>query len=365
VKLPDTTGREIDEQHRIAELERRISVLSVFHEVGKALTSTLELSRVLEIIMEQINTLFHPDTWSLLLVDQEKQELYFEIAVGEASEKLKNVRLKIGEGVAGWVAQHQQPVLVSDAARDLRFAPRVDAITRVETRTIVAVPIRGRESVLGVIELINTPESIPFGDREMLLLQALADYAAIALENARHMERIHQMTITDDCTKLFNSRHLHNVLESEIYRSGRYGYHFSVVFFDLDRFKQVNDTHGHLVGSKLLAEVGQLIKDHLRMIDLAFRYGGDEFVVLLPQTDKPAAINVARRLHVLLAGATFLREESINLKLTASFGVACYPEDAASKDELIRLADEAMYLVKNTVRNSIAAANVGLLREPT
>jgi diguanylate cyclase (GGDEF)-like protein len=358
--LPDSFGQTTDQQ-RIAELERQISVLSVFHDIGKALTSTLDLSRVLETIMEQISALFHPDTWSLLLLDPAKQDLYFEIAVGQAAEKLKNIRLKLGEGVAGWVAQRGESVLVSDANTDQRFSPRADAVTRVETRMIAAVPIRGRDSILGVIELINPPASVQFGEREMLLLQALGDYTAIALENARHMERIHQMTITDDCTNLFNSRHLHNVLESEIYRSGRYGYKFSLVFFDLDHFKQVNDTHGHLVGSRLLAQVGQLIKDHLRMIDLAFRYGGDEFVVLLPQTDRTAAINVARRLHRLVSDAVFLREDAINLRLTASFGLACYPEDATGKDDLIRQADEAMYLVKNTVRNSIAAANVGLL----
>jgi len=358
--LPDSFGQTTDQQ-RIAELERQISVLSVFHDIGKALTSTLDLSRVLETIMEQISALFRPDTWSLLLLDPAKQELYFEIAVGQAAEKLKGIRLKMGEGVAGWVAERGESVLVSDANTDQRFASRVDAVTRMETRMIAAVPIRGRDSILGVIELINPPASVQFGEREMLLLQAMGDYTAIALENARHMERIHQMTITDDCTQLFNSRHLHNVLESEIYRSSRYGYKFSLVFLDLDHFKQVNDTHGHLVGSRLLAEVGQLIKDHLRMIDLAFRYGGDEFVVLLPQTDRTAAINVARRLHRLVGDAVFLRRDEINLRLTASFGLACFPEDATSKDELIRQADEAMYLVKNTVRNSIAAANVGLL----
>ncbi len=351
----------MDESTRLTELERKVRELTVFHEIGKALTSTLDLSRVLETIMEQISTLFHPDTWSLLLLDSEKQELHFEIAVGQAAEKLKQVRLKLGEGVAGWVAEKGEPVFLPDANKDERFTARVDQITRMETRTIAAVPIRGRDGVLGVIELINTPRAMKFGEEEMFMLQALADYAAIAIENARHVQRIHELTITDDCTKLFNSRHLHNVLEAEIYRSSRYGYEFSLVFLDLDHFKQVNDTHGHLIGSKLLAQIGQLIKDHLRMIDFAFRYGGDEFVVLLPQTGKQAAINAARRLRRLVNDATFLREEGLNFKVTASFGLACFPTDARTKNELVRLADEAMYLVKNTVRDSVAAANIGLL----
>ncbi len=346
---------------RVVELERKVRELTVFHEIGKALTSTLDLTRVLETIMEQISTLFSPDTWSLLLADPERQELRFEIAVGQAAEQLKNIRLKIGEGVAGWVAQKGEPVFLSHASTDSRFTPRVDQVTQMETRTIAAVPIRGRKEVLGVIELINTPQALKFGEDEMFMLQALADYAAIAIENAQHVQRIHELTITDDCTGLFNSRHLHHVLESEIYRSSRYGYEFSLVFLDLDHFKGVNDTYGHLCGSKLLKQVGQLIKDHLRMIDFAFRYGGDEFVVLLPQTGKEAAMNAARRLRRLVNDASFLREEGLNVKLTASFGVASFPVDARSKDELVRLADDAMYLVKNTARNNVAAANIGLL----
>ena len=346
---------------RIAELERKVRELTVFHDIGKTLTSTLDLSRVLENIMEQINSLFHPDTWSLLLLDPGRQELHFEIAVGQASEKLKQVRLKLGEGVAGWVALHGQPLFVPDVGGEQRFTPRIDQITSVHTRTIAAVPIKGREGVLGVIEIVNTPETMKFGQEEMFMLQALADYTAIAIENARHVQRIQELTITDDCTSLFNSRHLHNVLQAEIYRSSRYGYEFSVLFLDLDHFKQVNDTHGHLVGSKLLAQVGELIKEHLRMIDFAFRYGGDEFVLLLPQTGKDAAMNVARRLHRLLTDAVFLGGEGLRLKVTASFGLACFPVDARTKNELVRLADEAMYLVKNTARDNIAVANVGLL----
>ena len=346
---------------RIAELERKIRELTVFHDIGKTLTSTLDLSRVLETIMEQVSNLFRPDTWSLLLLDPERKELHFEIAVGQAAEKLKQVRMKLGEGVAGWVALHGKPLFVPEADSDQRFTSRIDQIASVHTRTIAAVPIKGREGVLGVMEIVNTPEAMKFGQEEMFMLEALADYTAIAIENARHVQRIHELTITDDCTSLFNSRHLHNVLQSEIYRSNRYGYEFSVLFLDLDRFKQVNDAHGHLVGSKLLAQVGNLIKDHLRMIDFAFRYGGDEFVTLLPQTDKHAAMNVARRLHRLLNDACFLREEGLNLKITASFGLACFPSDARTKNELVRLADEAMYLVKNTARDNIAAANVGLL----
>jgi len=198
-------------------------------------------------------------------------------------------------------------------------------------------------------------------DTPLALLEALADFAAIALENARHVKRIHELTITDDCTSLYNARHMDFILETEIYRSQRYGYEFSLVFIDLDHFKSVNDTHGHLVGSKLLAEVGQMVKLACRRIDFAFRYGGDEFVIVLPQASKENAYVVARRLHRMIGETSWLTSEGLGIHFTASIGVASYPSDAKTKVELLHLADEAMYQIKNTTRNGVAAAKVGTL----
>jgi diguanylate cyclase (GGDEF)-like protein len=346
---------------RIAELEKKVRELTVFHEVGKALTSTLDQNRVLETIMQQISSFFHPDTWSLLMVETESDELRFEIAVGEASEKLRDIRLKMGEGIAGWVARNNQPVYVPDTRKDSRFSNRVDEMTAMTTRSIACIPVRGRDGVLGVIELINCPNPLQFEGEDLFLLQALADYVAIAIENARHVQKIHELTITDDCTRLFNSRHLHNMMEAEIHRSTRYNYEFSLIFIDLDRFKQINDMHGHLVGSKMLAQVGLVLQQHLRLIDMAFRYGGDEFVVMLPQTSKRSAVQVARRLHKLLGEHVYLEDEGLQLHVTASFGLASFPTDATNRADLIHMADAAMYDVKKSTRNNIAVANQGVL----
>jgi diguanylate cyclase (GGDEF)-like protein len=334
---------------------------AAFHELGKALTSSLQLDQVLRTIMEKIDEFLHPDTWSLLLVDEAKQELYFEIATGTGAAALKEIRIKMGQGLAGWVAQHAEIVVVPDVSKDTRFFAKVDEKTKMETRSIVAVPVRFRDHVLGVIELINCVGPEGFSDRDLGLLQALADYAAIALENARHVQRIHELTITDDCTNLYNARHLNFVLDTEIYRSQRYGYEFTLIFIDLDHFKQVNDTHGHLVGSKLLGEIGQTIKSHCRLIDFAFRYGGDEFVILLPQTSKENAYNVARRIHKLIRETDWLRDQDMKIRITASVGMASYPVDARTKADLLHLADEAMYSVKNSTRDSVAAAKVGVI----
>ncbi len=341
--------------------QRAAGEVAVFHELGKALTSSLQLDQVLRTIMEKIDEFLRPDTWSLLLVDEAKQDLYFELAVGKGAQALKDVRIKLGQGIAGWVAQRGEVVIVPDVSQDTRFFAQVDEKTKMETRSIVAVPVRFRDHCLGVIELVNCVGPNGFHQRDLALLEALADFAAIALENARHVQRIHELTITDDCTSLYNARHLNFILETEIYRSQRYGYEFSLVFIDLDHFKSVNDTHGHLMGSKLLAEIGQVIKFHCRLIDFAFRYGGDEFVVLLPQTSKENACVVARRLHRLIRETTWLPAEQLNVRITPSVGVASYPTDSKTKVELLHLADEAMYAVKNSTRDGVAAANLGVL----
>src|SRR5437764_879127 len=342
--------------------DRKVQEITIFHDVAKALTSSLDLDSILQTIMEKMAEYFRPDTWSLLMVDEEKDELYFAIAVGTASETLKNVRLKVGEGIAGWVAKHGERLIVPDVYTDPRFAKRIDEMTQEQPGSIICVPLRSKLRVLGVIQLVNVNMD-HFTDQETFFLQPLCDYAAIAIENARSVEKIQELTITDDCTGLFNARHLHRTLETEVYRSSRFGYEFTVLFIDLDHFKQVNDTHGHLIGSKLLAEIGYLIKAQLRLIDYAFRYGGDDGCgVLVPQTSKDSALVVARRLPHTLRTSTFCQEEGLNLNVRASMGVATFPHDAKDPHDIIRQADEMMYLVKNTSRDNIGIAQRGVMK---
>jgi len=344
-----------------ADRKRQVQELSVFHDVAKALTSSLNLDSVLQTIMQKMAEYFRPDTWSLLMVDEATDELYFAIAVGPAADSLKSLRLKMGEGIAGWVAKHGESLIVPDVYKEPRFAKRIDEMTKWQTKSVICVPLRAKHRSLGVIQLINCPMET-FGDNELFFLNALCDYAAIAIDNARAVERIQELTITDDCTGLYNARHLYKTLEAEVYRSARFGHEFSVIFIDLDHFKSVNDTHGHLVGSKLLAEVGYVIKSHLRLIDYAFRYGGDEFVILLPQTSKEAALIVARRLLEVMRLSEFMATEGLKLNVRCSMGLATYPEDAKSAHEIIRQADEMMYLVKNSTRDNIAVAQQGMVR---
>jgi diguanylate cyclase (GGDEF)-like protein len=343
------------------ERKRQLEEVAIFNDVAKALTSSLNLDSILQTIMEKMAEFFRPDTWSLLMVDEQKDELYFAIAIGDAAETLKTVRMRMGEGIAGWVARNGESLIVPDVYNDPRFAKRVDEYTKWKTRSIICVPLQSKHRVLGVIQLINCAME-SFGEQEMFFLHALCDYAAIAIDNARSVEKIQELTITDDCTGLYNARHLYKTLEAEVYRSARFGYEFSVIFMDLDHFKTVNDTYGHLIGSKLLQEIGFKVKSQLRLIDYAFRYGGDEFVILLPQTDKNSALVVAKRLQEMMRRTQFLSDDGLNLNIRCSMGLATYPEDAKSSHEIIRQADEMMYMVKNSSRDNIAIAQQGLLR---
>ena len=343
------------------ERKRQLEEVAIFNDVAKALTSSLNLDSILQTIMEKMAEFFRPDTWSLLMVDEQKDELYFAIAIGDAAETLKTVRMRMGEGIAGWVARNGESLIVPDVYNDPRFAKRVDEYTKWKTRSIICVPLQSKHRVLGVIQLINCAME-SFGEQEMFFLHALCDYAAIAIDNARAVEKIQELTITDDCTGLYNARHLYKTLEAEVYRSARFGYEFSVIFMDLDHFKTVNDTYGHLIGSKLLQEIGFKVKSQLRLIDYAFRYGGDEFVILLPQTDKTSALVVAKRLQEMMRRTQFLADDGLNLNVRCSMGLATYPEDAKSSHEIIRQADEMMYMVKNSSRDNIAVAQQGLLK---
>ncbi|WP_291315057.1 sensor domain-containing diguanylate cyclase [Desulfuromonas sp.] len=263
------------------------------------------------------------------------------------------MRLHPGEGIAGWVAKHGEPVLVNDVQKDPRFAREVDRAVSFSTHSVVCVPIKSKERSLGVIQLINPLGEGEFGKADLSILSSIADFVAIAIENARNFEKISDLAVTDDLTGLFNARHFHSLLEYEIERSARVGSDLSLVFFDLDHFKTVNDTYGHRSGSKLLAEIGDLLKGSIRRVDRAARYGGDEFVLILPATPKQGAFEVATKLRRKIRTLEFLTEDGSPVEVTASFGIASFPEDAGGKEDLIRLADQAMYEAKQSSRDTV------------
>jgi diguanylate cyclase (GGDEF)-like protein len=239
---------------------------------------------------------------------------------------------------------------------DERFAPQVDEAVSFTTRSIVCVPVKSKNRVLGVVELVNSLDDTNFDEADLKILATIADFAAIAIENARYFEKVRELVVTDDVTGLYNARYLLEFLDYEIDRARRYGSPLSLVFLDLDFFKAVNDTYGHLAGSGLLTEMGRVIRKHIRKSDMAARYGGDEFVIVLPNTTKEGAFTVASNLRHIVKDRYFLADEGYRVRVTASFGVAAYPADAQSKLALIRLADQAMYNVKDSTRDAVKMA---------
>lgn len=334
-------------------LRQRTKELSFFINAGKALTSTLEFKKVLRIIMEKAQKLIKCEAWSLMLIDEASHELFFELVKGKGSREIKNIRLKIGEGIAGWVVKSASPLIVPDARSDPRFNDSVDRISRFNTRSILCVPIINKSKTIGVIEMINKSDGREFDKYDLELLSKLVDQAAIALERSYLYQQMADLAITDDLTKLFNFRYLDQTLDIEIRRCQRYGSCVSLIFFDMDYFKRVNDTHGHLMGSKVLIEVAQILIINLRDIDIIARYGGDEFVIVLPETDVTTTVRITKRLWKAIREHEFLKDENFGMKLTASFGIAGYPDHARTKKDLIRLADQAMYRAKNSGRDNI------------
>jgi diguanylate cyclase (GGDEF)-like protein len=358
--------RRKNDRRQLATIDsRQMDSLRVFHEVARALTSNLELDSLLRSIMAKMEEFFGPEHWSLLMFDEETKELYYALSAGLDETLLRNLRLGPGEGIAGYVAATGIPLVVPDISADPDWSRYARAHPELNLRSIACLPIRHGDRTLGILQLNNSELDL-LPESSIALLRVLCDYAAIALENARHVKLIQHLSITDDCTGLFNARHLYTLLEEEIVQhiaatASRVVTivqpHFSLLFLDLDYFKSVNDRHGHLVGSRLLAEIGNLLKRTLGMSHAAFRYGGDEFVALLRGLDKPAATQLSQKILECITQTHFLAAEGLSLSLTASLGLATFPQDGATLHDLIRSADTMMYAAKEGGRNQLVVAN--------
>jgi len=210
----------------------------------------------------------------------------------------------------------------------------------------VVMPLNSRGRSIGVLALGSKSDGA-YDESTLARMEPLADSVALALENVRLFQKTRELSITDEVTPLYNHRFINQIIDRELKLVDRYRSVLTLIFIDLDRFKPINDRYGHLRGSRMLREVGFLLRSAVRETDYPARYGGDEFVVILPQTDGPAALILGEKLRRLVEEHTFLQEEGINARIGMSLGVATYPSEAASKEALIRLADERMYQDKD------------------
>jgi diguanylate cyclase (GGDEF)-like protein len=341
-KLPDAVAAS-------GQVERLLACI----EFSKVLVSAYDMETLLTAVLERIKILIPASHWSLLLLDPKTRELYFAVIVGVAPEQVKGIRLKLGEGIAGTVAATAQPAFIPDVGRDPRFSQRVDESTGYDTRSIIALPLMVRGEVIGVFEVVNVEDQRFFREKYLPLLTILADYVAIAVDNVCNLQKLKARTYIDEVTGFYNPHYLMVKLDHLIPQVQSEGGNFSIVFLDLDNFKAVVDAHGHLKGSKALAEVARVISSVLGPDDSLVRYGGDEFIIILPRRSQAEALEMTRRLRRLLNETTFLRGEGLNVKVTASYGIATLPQDARDRESLLLIADRAMFSGKGRGKDRI------------
>jgi diguanylate cyclase (GGDEF)-like protein len=303
--------------------------------------------------------------------DRSQNTLTFIAAFGDKSEGLLGQTIPADHGIAGRVYLTGEAYATPDAREDRFFYRGVDDQTRYRTESLVAIPIRIEQEVCGVLELINRKDAGSYSSGDRNLLEIFAGYISISIQNVLDGRQAQEIAKRDNLTGLFNDRYLHIALADSIRNCQQAGQDLAVLFLDLDFFKRVNDTHGHLAGSQVLREVGHLLRHTLKKAGgLAARYGGDEFVLMLPGVDVVRAVDLAEEIREQILENTFcstpgeIQPEPLHLKgLTCSIGVATLLRHVTAdlsldgrKSTLLRLADTAMYVAKETGRNRTALA---------
>jgi diguanylate cyclase (GGDEF)-like protein len=256
------------------------------------------------------------------------------------------------------------PGVPPDILQKALASPQLFAMSR-DSRGhgMIIMPLQVREDLLAVIKVPLIPGEV-LSDETTASVSKYLDAVAQVLSNIYQLTRSRDLAMRDDLTKAYNRRFFETYLDEEIERSRRYGTLFSIIFLDLDDLKTVNNFYGHLSGSRTLQEVAKRILSAVRGIDKVVRFGGDEFCVILPQTDQEQAVAVANRIARAMSSTALHIDSNIEVSITASFGIATYPTHAMTKENLIRQADAAMYRVKSTTKNAVGLATVADATKP-
>lgn len=333
-------GSGLEASRRYAEMRTAAHRLERLNRLTTALTSGANLAAVVEPFAVEMTGLFDFDRLACGFVNEGGD--YVELVTHPAGESwgMGGVVPLVGSGL-GHAILEAKPVLQRDILHSHRFLEDMKLLED-GIRSYVILPLVARGKALGVVAL-GSKQANAFEAETLVRLQPLISHLALAFDNVHLMQRMRELSITDEVTPLYNHRFFHQMLEREVKFCDRYKTQVSIVFIDLDKFKPINDTHGHLRGSHALREVGFLLRTAVRETDYPARYGGDEFVIILPQTDPSAARGLGEKFRELIEGHVFLQEEGINAKIGASIGIATYPDEAHSKPELIRTADKRMY----------------------
>jgi diguanylate cyclase (GGDEF)-like protein len=352
------------------------------HKAGLTLRNEVDLDLVLRQILQKAYEFVPSESGSILLDDpfrkvasRKDNDLVFIATFGQASANLIGQRLSAMRGIVGRVYQTGSPYLSTNVTEDAFFFSDIDQKIGHTTHSIVCVPIYIGKHVCGVLELINRLDGSAFTQRDMTLLEIFAGYTSFTLQNALDARRAHELAKKDDLTGLYNDRWFNVRLTESLADARKSGNEAVLIFMDLDRFKIINDCHGHLAGSQVLREVGFHLKRIVQRGDATVaRYGGDEFVMILPDTSLDEGIKVSEEICHTIANSSFLdREWGFSMPplhlhgiLSASIGIAQHIPDLnvtqpieQEKNMLLKRADTAMYRAKSRGKNQVVVSRAG------
>ena len=345
--LASESGIAIENARLFAEEQKRSQQLMLVNNISSHAITTLNPDEMLAKIASEIGNSLTYDHIGIAILDYSAKELVVQAEAGSRRDAVGR-RISLSEGLIGQVARTGQIAKVREASNS---TPKT--VLQGSTSSI-ALPVVYAEQLLGVLYVESAAPS-EFGEQEVLLLRTLADLFAGALHNAMAFQKAQEQAITDGLTGVKTHRFLMEALSAEWKRSTRANRPFALVLMDLDRFKFVNDFYGHLEGDVVLQRVGRILEEHCRRSDVVARYGGDEFVILMPETTVEASRQLASKLRSWIASDALLRDKNI----TASFGIAGFPIHGSTPQELIQVADSSMYLSKHQGGNSVSTAEQG------
>ena len=347
----------IENQRLHRDLSRKVKRLAVAYTLPGTIANHLEYRALLQAILDKSAELLMAEQGSLMLIDQVTEALLVEVKKGIGDTVPEKLAIPKGEGIAGKVAVLGESFLVKNLEEDPRFMQKNRQ--HYKTPSFVSVPLKIEERIIGVLNLSDKTTGEVFDDEDLKLIQTFATHAAIILDRRslyNQTEELKRLSITDPLTGLLNRRYLQDRLEEELARTKRHERNMCLLMMDLDGFKFYNDTYGHLTGDRILKHLADVIMKSVRTMDVVSRFGGDEFIVILPETDLTLAVRIAERLNNDITKEALPTENSIAKSesfITASIGIVSYPQHGETTAQLLENVDKAMYCAKHEGKNKI------------